>query len=427
MNPTKGRTPGWKIAALVLAGVAAVAGAAYGWLRAVESRRWDEMEATLLALEQETESRSGERPVLYGEPTAGNAWDHYERAREALKGLGRPTIVSEYVARVPRVDRERARQMVAGVAPALENLRKGSRCGTAAPTRDWRASSRQILPSQELAQLMIAQARFWAEEGRTSDAARLLLDCARMSADIGANAETLGWMVSMAALYQTFDEIRELIAHPSIGKEDLLFLDAGLERLDRSLPSLGVAIVNGAMAEGWELHRAPSLDGYVDRMCAAIQATRPPISSWRYGFSRQLLIASFFEQHLHRCRRVASLEDRPWPEARDLAGYVDSESGSSKNPLVKVIHLWTFTDSQCGLMGYHRERRAQLRLLRMAARHRATGEFLRLEDPFGGTLSHAEKEGRLMLWSRGRDGVDDGGAGEWQPPRGKDIVLEVKR
>ena len=57
---------------------------------------------------------------------------------------------------------------------------------------------------------------------------------------------------------------------------------------------------------------------------------------------------------------------------------------------------------------------------------RATGEWLDRDDPFGGKLSHRGKDGRLMLRSRGRDGVDDGGVGDWKG-RTKDLVLEVNR
>jgi hypothetical protein len=74
-----------------------------------------------------------------------------------------------------------------------------------------------------------------------------------------------------------------------------------------------------------------------------------------------------------------------------------------------------------------RERRAQLRLLRLAAHRKATGEVLALDDPFGTTLRHAVTPAGLKAWSVGEDGRDDGGAGDWEGRAGPDIVLEVPR
>jgi hypothetical protein len=65
-------------------------------------------------------------------------------------------------------------------------------------------------------------------------------------------------------------------------------------------------------------------------------------------------------------------------------------------------------------------------ILRTAARFRGTGEILNLRDPFGENRIHSERDGRLRVWSVGKDGNDDGGSGEWKP-QGKDIVLEIPR
>ena len=42
-------------------------------------------------------------------------------------------------------------------------------------------------------------------------------------------------------------------------------------------------------------------------------------------------------------------------------------------------------------------------------------------------LRHDEKDGKLKVWSTGKDGVDDGGTGEFNPKESKDIVLEIGR
>jgi hypothetical protein len=58
-----------------------------------------------------------------------------------------------------------------------------------------------------------------------------------------------------------------------------------------------------------------------------------------------------------------------------------------------------------------------LRLLR-----RYHGETGPLEDPFGGQIL---TDGR-KAWSVGADGVDDGGAGAWNPAAKGDIVLDLR-
>jgi hypothetical protein len=62
-------------------------------------------------------------------------------------------------------------------------------------------------------------------------------------------------------------------------------------------------------------------------------------------------------------------------------------------------------------MGWRGEldRKAQFRLLRAAAHYGATGEILKLEDPYGTVLGHAVTPVGMKFWSRGDDGVDDGG------------------
>ena len=108
---------------------------------------------------------------------------------------------------------------------------------------------------------------------------------------------------------------------------------------------------------------------------------------------------------------------------------------ASKNPILRS-RLACFQ----GLGWVELERKAQVRLLRLASRYRATSELLKLEDPYGGgDLLHSKAGARMKLWSRGGNGVDDGGdAGSTERwtghypfltppgPRGaNDLVIEV--
>src|SRR6185503_16422225 len=158
-------------------------------------------------------------------------------------------------------------------------------------------------------------------------------DGARLSADLGANAETLGLAVSMTGLLLTLDEIRDLISGRTLATTDLHLIDSALDRLDRSLPEPGVALVNAAMVMGWEFHRAPSLDEHLDKLFSQLQMKRPAISTWRFAFSERLLMADLFESQLERSRRVAATDGRSWAEASAAASEADGEVAASKNPL----------------------------------------------------------------------------------------------
>jgi hypothetical protein len=121
-------------------------------------------------------------------------------------------------------------------------------------------------------------------------------------------------------------------------------------------------------------------------------------------------------------QRLAAADARSWDDAARITREVDAERAASTNGIPRIAGRWLSGDGFYSMLASFRERRAQLRLLRVAAHFRATGDLLESEDPFGGMLIHNVKEGRLKVWSRGRDAVDDGGSGA-----GKDIVLEVTR
>jgi len=418
--------PALRVAGIFLAAVVLIVVSAVVWFRSIESRRWKEMEDTLASLEREAMSQPGDRPVLVCDPVAGNAWDHYQRAWNVMKGQG-GVLLSNYLSRAPNVDREQVLQTIQRLEPALVDLRKGARCGSARRPVDWRKPETQSVSLYSLAFLAVAQAREEAVAGRAHEAVELLLDGARFSADLASQAESLGYSVSMAGLFTALDEIRDLMENGKLGPAELQLLESGLDRLDRCFPEPGSALVNGALAMGWELHGVRSMRDFVDPIYAQMGAKRPDIPTWRFAFSEELLIADWFDRQLDRSRRVASTDGGRWVGANGAARQADREVAESKNGLAQVFNLWDRNDPHFSIVSLSRERRAHLRLLRAAVRYRATGEIPQVDDPFGAGLPHAVKDGRLKVWSVGRDGIDDGGSGQWRPRAGKDIVLEVSR
>src|SRR6185503_4200235 len=113
------RAPAIKVAGILLTAVALVALTIYAWIRATESRRWREMEAALVALERQALSQPGVRPVLIGDPAAGNAWEHYRSAQEFIKGKVRTSLLGEIVSRSSKLDRDQIRSTIEPLGPAI--------------------------------------------------------------------------------------------------------------------------------------------------------------------------------------------------------------------------------------------------------------------------------------------------------------------
>jgi hypothetical protein len=64
----------------------------------------------------------------------------------------------------------------------------------------------------------------------------------------------------------------------------------------------------------------------------------------------------------------------------------------------------------------------------MAGGYRRSGLVEALPDPFGSLLRSEFQNDRLVLWSVGGDGKDDGGSGDWKgEDQNKDLVLDVSR
>ncbi len=193
--------------------------------------------------------------------------------------------------------------------------------------------------------------------------------------------------------------------------------------MDRTFPRNGDSLLNERLACGYEFLR-------IGGGSASLDVSLPAWSAWRYGFSPRLTMADAFSQSVSTMRRAAEADAKPWPVASAVFSQLELEARNSKNPIIRDLIPGLMSSSRAG-----RERRTQLRLLRVAAHYRATGEVLDLEDPLGARLLHSRSGDHLKVWGIGRNGVDDGGVGGWgpnQPGTGgalpnQDILLEVDR
>jgi hypothetical protein len=392
------------------------------WINSVAKRRMAGMEAQVKVLHDEALTRDTSRPAR-GQSIPGNAWEDYEKAFAEFKadqdGMRK---IDEFVGRGPNADRAKAEAALAAHTTALDLLRRGVRREWGEYPAVWERGAAMEIPGllecQRLANLAAARSRFLVEEGRAREAVELLLDICQLARDEGVNAPLISQVIAMALYAIAFDELRDIVLSGKLGREDLLAVDRGLEGVERDFPKLGHALINESLSLGFMLLQ---LDGASSiRDFASAGGLKGSLSLWRYGFSERLVAADAFDHSLAAMRQLAAVDDKPWLEAKKAAEAVNQDVHGSPNPIIQIV----IPGLNCGPLP--RERKAQLRILRTAFRYRATGEVLELQDPFGTTLLHAEKDGKLRVWSVGKDGSDDGGTGEWKP-RGKDIVLEIPR
>lgn len=414
------RVATWKIVLVFLGALAVLLIVAVLWISAVGSRRWAAMEKTVRELHAETVARDASRPALRGVAVAGNGWDDYAIALKAMDAAkGSEAVLGEFVSRGPKADRAKVEAVLAAHGAALEPLRRGAARTHARYPIVWQegfsANVPGLLQAQKLANLAVCRSRFLVEEGKPREAAELLLDTCQFGRDMGINQVLISEMIALAIYGVALDELRDLVLSAKLSREDLLAVAAELEQLDRTFPPHGFSMMNEALMAGWGFIK---LEGGTEEERRALGA--PGLVS--LGFASRLLYADAFDTELDFMKRAAEAEGRPWPEVQKLGQEMEAEGSRLKNPISKIMVPGLISSTRSG-----RERRAQLRFVLVAARYRATGEAPDLDDPFGTKLRTSRSGDRLKVWSVGRDGVDDGGAGGWKAAAGADLVLEVDR
>jgi hypothetical protein len=260
------------------------------------------------------------------------------------------------------------------------------------------------------------EARRLAESGRIAEAIDLLLSIAQFGHDVGSNGTLISEMVGVVVTWYALDELRSLIQSGKLDREQLLGIDRALEILDKDFIRNGPCLRNEVLMMGQQILKGNLKEIARGRMSAPDPERIRP--TWRQMFSRKLLQATAFLLIERWSARLAN-DDAPY--ADELRAWDEFRAEAAANPLAAVL-LQGLTPHVA-----QRGRLAELRLVRAIAHYRATGEVLPLDDPFGTKLHHAITGGKLKVWSVGKNGVDDGGIGEWSSSRGKDIVLEVDR
>lgn len=402
----------WRIAAVALALLLWGASALLiGWLA---DARWAAMKTEWHRLLEEARSRDRSRPALRGDAPAGNAWDDYAVAIREVRTL------YELESSAPRnflesgsgADRTLVEKLLARHASIIDAVRRGASRTDASLGLEWKEGALTI-PSRygtaTVARMAVCQARFLAERGLVRDAMELLVDTCRFAGDLD----------HVEDMEPEFRELNSMIASGLLGREELEQLGRELEILDRGFPRRGHRVFLDVVALGSLLIKTGAA---VTPQLVGLGAD-PEDALWRFGYSGRLMKTDAFAVTVNAVRRLIEADERPWLEAKELLQQLTSELGASPNPIAR-----TAPDELLRSDLSHRGHLAQLRLIRMAARYRATGELLDLPDPFGDKLHNRLTEDALKIWSVGAEGKDHGGIGRFSlDGEGQDILLEVRR
>lgn len=336
----------------------------------------------------------------------GAAWAEYAKAIEDAALIQKDDLLTKYLEGRESVDRRELEQIVAERTQALEFLREGTRRSKGETFYPWARGRQMKFPNiqkmETLADLAVTQARILAEQGRVPEAAELLEDVLVFAGDIGRNGTRFSSFVAVGIYDLALNEAQSLIVANKLRPKELAHLIARLETTDRDFPLLKDVLRNDALMFGMSA---------LERM----QRWSP-----EDGLPVQSVSADAFNEIQDLYRRGENFDHETFAKVTLDVSRIEADAAKSANPLVRQG-----VPSVTALVVAHRAARALLRIVRAAAVYRATGEFPELDDPFGGKLLHRIENGKVKIWSVGKDGMDEGGHGTWNQPKAKDIVLEM--
>jgi hypothetical protein len=260
---------------------------------------------------------------------------------------------------------------------------------------------------RRLAEIAVCKGRLLRDGGDVRAALRLLLETAQFARDGAANTTSEFEWEALRALELVLVEISDLVVSRSVKGEDLELLEQGLKILDETLPRDGRAFLNDVAFQGARLQRE---DPYLEAN-EYYRKRRPLSPGWRHAFSMRLFKADAFERWLEAARNHAAAGTKGWDEAR--ADFDRNTNLMERPPENQTLNRLTPPSLEV-----NRSREAQLGLLRMAVQFQRTGQVESHVDPFGSKMDLiSQVDGNfLRAWSRGPNGVDDGG-GEAARPR----------
>jgi hypothetical protein len=389
------------------------------YVRGLAEGRWTEMKAKIREMIREDLALSGARPPLRGEGEPGNAWDDYELVfpSEHTNLQGEQDLLENFLE--TGEDREKVEEVLASHVAVLKHLRSGVNRRVAKyayrTETAWIPKPYSFLATRWVGYLGLGQSALLARQGRTREAAEWALDTMQYAEDLSIS---FAWaeMLDMSE-YLLEDTIRlkamEARGFLEIAKE-LKLLDESFARPHTTRWVVGR--VNRLI--DLEEEKSPQARNSDAEILRAGFWTRG-----RYAFSTRLMIVRSFDDLVEANEALARVASAPWTEERRIVTELKARYRHGSNPLSRSILAYADED----LASRPRRSLARLRLLRIAAHYRATGEVLDLPDPFGDRLKHRVEGSRLQAWSIGAKQVDRDGAGDFSEPGDRNIVIEVER
>lgn len=394
----------WKMALGALGALVAVLGILFVVTGFMGSGKMARMRQVAKARIDEMKTLDPARPVLWGEATPGNAWDDYSQAIAETKKFPDARKLLLVVQKSADADPAVAKAGLAAHGDAVVgHLRRGAGRTTSRYAYEWEKGMNMPLPAlsdmTSTASLAILRARGLVEERKSRDAACILLDVCQFGRDLGADGVLISETVGINILNLALTEMRDVLsasrfdwpAHEDLARS-LGVLDAHLPRHDRAL-----------------LNDALLLAGVADESMGA---------GWG---PQQMLLADAIERTSDWMTRAGKADALPWPESQKELQTIEAEAARTWNPVSQIG-----VPALQKMSRVHRERRAQLRIARVAAHFLRTGEVMAQDDPFGAKIQAKRTGDTLKIWSIGADSFDNLGVGDWKG-ESNDIVLEVTK
>lgn len=397
------------------------AGTAYDWINGVADRRWAEAESRIHALSAAfPEGGTGRGPEPRSEAAKENQIHFVAAIRLAApKRLGRVNA-SKYIDE--RTRGEEVDHLLEEAQDFLDRLHEGARRIAASPVdfpSRWHGEWDYVTLVYVM-QCAVLRSRAQRAVNRAAEAAETLLDSLQLarfwaiSGPEGSRGSALGGMA------ETVDELRDLLSSAALPSEQLCRIENELEPLEAAL-EMQVRRLEPFVARWAEKLRTADLNEN--------GVLREAPLWWRVLFPERLIKADVFAFVERQLEDLRIAESKGYDEVLRVGKRAQDEADISRNPFLRRA------GNLLEAVGWGEiERKAQLRLLRTAAHYRATGDVLKLQDPFGTVLGHAATPTGMKFWSRWGDGKDDGGdpGGRkgWLGPQNApilDLVIEVER
>lgn len=335
---------------------------------------WQAMQTEVATLRAAVAARPSQRPVLWGEGTAGDAFAHYDRACElsrSLQSTDGNVWIKTSLASGEQVATERA-GLRTRWQPVLAALRAGAQSTHVTPSipgaDGLEPRIANLLDCRWVANLAVFEARALQHEGRNEDAVRRTLDAASLGADLARRGTLIDQMIGCAILSIGTDGAWTDAALAALDRGALDLLADGLQRLDTDLP---LTLDDGAelLHVAWHMQNAPDDAEWLPSNAAA----------WRFGFSTRWMLADAFRLQLARSRRLAATTGAPWQERAAQLEHELATATASGNALMAVC-----LPNLGAAEGNWREQRARIRLLCMAVDLHRGIDPPPLTDPIGG-------------------------------------------